>query len=75
MLLLKYGIKSIATNFLFLTGITIIVLVALPNTEFNLADGIIIMGLITISNNNTNNLSNKKDSIIDMKGNNNEKDK
>ena len=68
-------LKVLQLIFLFLTGITIIILVALPDTEFNLADGIIIMGLITISNNNTNNLSNKKDSIIDMKGNNNEKDK
>ena len=68
-------LKVLQLIFLFLTGITIIVFVALPDTKFNLADGIVIMGLITISNNSNNNLSNKKDSIIDMKGNNNEKDK
>ena len=45
-------LKVLQLIFLFLTGITIIVFVALPDTDFNFTDGIVIMGLITISNNN-----------------------
>ena len=44
-------LKVLQLIFLFLTGITIIILVALPDTDFNFTDGIVIMGLITITNN------------------------
>ena len=65
-------LKVLQLIFLFLTGMTIILLVALPDTDFNFTDGIVIMGLITITNKSATNASNKKDSIINMKGDNNE---
>ena len=67
-------LKVLQLIFLFLTGMTIILLVALPDTDFNFTDGIVIMGLITITNKSATNASNKKNSIIDNRKENYEKD-